>query len=60
MRSTVELDRLLENAVAAALGLDKPHAKTAPRKVHVARVKPSRRRPHASPQPRHHRVPIAA
>jgi hypothetical protein len=60
MRSAAELDRMLENAVAAALGLDKPHPKAAPRKVHAARVKPSRRSHRASPRPRHHRMPIAA
>ena len=60
MRSAAELDRLLENAVAAAHGLDKPHAKAALRKVRATRVKPSRRSHRAAPHPRNHRVPIAA
>lgn len=42
MRKSAELDHLLENAVAAALGLDAPHPET-PRRLRASRRKLSRR-----------------
>lgn len=49
MRKSVELDHLLENAVAAALGLPEPHPQP-PGKLRASRARASRRRqtpPHA-------------
>lgn len=52
MRKAPDLDRLLENAVATALGLDAPHPEV------PARIRPSRRRAlvrrhHTVAAPRH-------
>ncbi|HVW91465.1 MAG TPA: hypothetical protein VHB74_02540 [Devosia sp.] len=45
MRKPTDLDRVLENAVASALGLDLPHPE-APRRVMAARTRPAARRRH--------------
>ena len=45
MRKSVELDQLLENAVATALGLDQPHRSSAskPRKSRKQSARPHNR-----------------
>jgi len=60
MRKSIELDHLLENAVAVALDLQKPHPES-PRKIKTARRKasPHARRVAASPA-RHERTRVAA
>jgi len=42
MRQSIDLDHLLENTVATALGLAKPHPE-APTKPRLARRRPARR-----------------
>ncbi len=54
MRKSVELDYMLENAVAVALGVAKPHQEF-PRKIRVSRRKSSRQTLRASaPSHREH------
>ena len=59
MLRSIELDHMLENAVAVALGLAKPHPQ-APKKVRPARAKASRRGHHVTRQPRREPVKAAA
>jgi len=54
MRNSAELDHLLENAVAVALGLDAPHP-DAPRRLRSSRRKLSRRQPVVKTMRREHR-----
>lgn len=42
MRKSVDLDPLLENAVAAALGIDRPHPEL-PNKIRTGHRRPLRR-----------------
>lgn len=60
MRTSKALDLMLENAVAEALGLDRPHPE-APRRLRMSRrIRPVRRPHHALVAPRHDRVGVAA
>lgn len=59
MRRSTELDHMLENAVAVALGLATPHPQ-APKKVRQMRAKVSRRGHHVTRQPRREPVKVAA
>jgi hypothetical protein len=54
MHKSIVLDQLLENAVAVAIGVAKPHP-YAPKKLHLSRSRPSIRRHHPrGPQHREH------
>ena len=59
MRKSLELDHMLENAGAVALGLEKPHPQ-AQRKVRMARVKHMRGTSHAAGRSRREPVRVAA
>ncbi len=56
MRKSLELDNLLENAVAAALGLRQPHPRV-PARIRAVQRRPAPRRHRAGMVPRHdHKV----
>lgn len=55
MRKSIDIDHLLENAVAEALGLPRPHL-SAPRKLRASRAKASRRSHSAATRREGHRV----
>jgi len=59
MRTLQALDQVLENAVAAALGLDEPHPH-APHEPRAARARPVHRLPPPPAKPRRERPRVAA
>ncbi|MEO8884147.1 MAG: hypothetical protein ABI377_12155 [Devosia sp.] len=59
MRKSMELDYLLENAVAAALDLAKPHPEI-PKKIRTAHRKSGGRAGSNTPAARHERTRVAA
>jgi hypothetical protein len=59
MRKSLDLDHLLENAVAEALGLDRPHPET-PRRLRSNARRSNRRREATVVRARHEHTRAAA